>query len=232
MSFSLCRSEAGPTVPRMRCEPISTRPSGSSTPRTHRTACCFRARFGRTARVPNRGQSSRAQTTGLTRSWPNGPIIWWLPRRVTRSIVARRREAPIESDEVFAVDRNRSSAAQPANGAVPSAKMPSAPRQQPGADVPVISQDPSDPQEFPIPFAVSGVMPKLPPPKNSADASAKRPAGRRNIKGGFARRLRPNPLHSPTMTMMTTTMTTTCRAGAQEKGRNRCVEGEGQAPDN
>ena len=34
---------------------------------------------------------------------------------------------------------------------------------------------PSDPQEFPIPFAVSGVKPKLAPPKNSADSSAKRP---------------------------------------------------------
>ena len=53
--------------------------------------------------------------------------------------------------------------------------MPSRARQKPGAQVPVISQNPSDPQEFPIPFAVSGVMPKLAAPKNSGDSSAKRP---------------------------------------------------------
>ncbi len=91
---------------------------------------------------------------------------------------AARREASrdlIESDEVFAVDRNRSGAVQPANDAAASPNMPSRPRQKPGAPVPVISQNPSDPQEFPIPFAVSGVMPKLAAPKNSADSAAKRP---------------------------------------------------------
>jgi hypothetical protein len=81
-----------------------------------------------------------------------------------------------EIDEVFAVDRNRSGAVQPGGGAGGSTSMTSSPRFKPGADGPVISQDPSDPQEFPIPFAISGVKPNLPAPKNSASASAKRPA--------------------------------------------------------
>jgi hypothetical protein len=92
---------------------------------------------------------------------------------------AARREASrdrIESDEVFAVDRNRSGAVQSTNSAHASTNMASSPRQKPDTDTAVISQNPSDPQEFPIPFAVSGVMPKLPAPKNSAGPSAKRPS--------------------------------------------------------
>ncbi len=88
-----------------------------------------------------------------------------------------------DSDEVFAADRNRSGAAQSTESAAASAKMPSRSRQKPGAQVPVISQDPSDPQEFPIPFAVSGVMPKLGAPKNSGDSSAKRPPAAASAKG-------------------------------------------------
>ena len=53
-----------------------------------------------------------------------------------------------ESDEVFAVDRNRSGAAQRTQGATASANMPSRARQKTGPDVPVIGQSPSDPQEF------------------------------------------------------------------------------------
>ena len=57
------------------------------------------------------------------------------------------------------------------SGAVASA--PSKPGYSPAAGGPVISQDSSDPQEFPIPFAISGVKPKLPPPKTAAERSAK-----------------------------------------------------------
>jgi hypothetical protein len=86
-----------------------------------------------------------------------------------------------EMDEVFAVDRNRSGAVRPQSAGTSTA-MPSSNRQKPGADGPVISQDPSDPQEFPIPFAISGVKPNLPAPKNSASASAKRTAATASSK--------------------------------------------------
>jgi hypothetical protein len=91
---------------------------------------------------------------------------------------AARREATMgsaESNEVFAVERNRSSAANPSRGAGALAKMPSSSGYAPGATGPVISQNPADPQEFPIPFAISGVRPKLPPPKSAAALSDKRP---------------------------------------------------------
>lgn len=76
-------------------------------------------------------------------------------------------------EEVFAVDRNRTGAAQPMKSAGVVAGAPSKPGYSPATGGPVISQDPSDPQEFPIPFAVSGVKPKLPPPRTAADRSAK-----------------------------------------------------------
>jgi hypothetical protein len=81
-------------------------------------------------------------------------------------------------EEVFAVDRNRSRAAQPPSGAGAMTAAPTAPnpRYAPEARGPLISQDPSDPQEFPIPFAISGVKPKLPPPKSATNGSAKRPS--------------------------------------------------------
>jgi hypothetical protein len=87
---------------------------------------------------------------------------------------ARREPMRGAGDEVFAVDRNRSGAVQQESASA-STNMPSSNRQTPGALGPVISQDSSDPQEFPIPFAISGVKPKLPAPKSSGSASAKRP---------------------------------------------------------
>ena len=82
------------------------------------------------------------------------------------------------SDEVFAADRNRSSAAQPPNGAGAGAmaKTPLNAPNAPGTRGPLINDNQSDPQEFPIPFAISGVKPKLAPPKSANDRSAKRPS--------------------------------------------------------
>jgi hypothetical protein len=91
---------------------------------------------------------------------------------------ATRREAmrgSSESDEVFAVERNRSSVFQPPKATGALAKTPVNPPNAPGTGGPLISQDPTDPQEFPIPFAISGVRPKLAPPKSATDRSAKRP---------------------------------------------------------
>ena len=77
------------------------------------------------------------------------------------------------SDEVFAVDRNRGSSAK---GATPATAMPSAPRYNPPMPAgPAIGQNSSAPEEFPIPFAISGVRPKLAPSPKAAESPAKRP---------------------------------------------------------
>ena len=113
--------------------------------------------------------------------------------------LAARREASrdlIESDEVFAVDRNRSGAVQTTDSATASPSLPLRPRQKPGAPVTAINENPSDPQEFPIPFAVSGVMPKLAAPKNSADSTAKRPQAAASSKA-TSRSTIPKPITLP-----------------------------------
>jgi hypothetical protein len=100
-----------------------------------------------------------------------------------------------ESDEVFAVDRNRSTAVLPTKDAAALTRMPASARYATAPGGPVIRQDPSDPQEFPIPFAVSGVKPKLPPLKDSAKASAKRPSAADALKAPGARAsTKPPPL--------------------------------------
>ncbi len=78
-----------------------------------------------------------------------------------------------EDEEVFAVDRNRSSSARldksmKSQSTIPSPRAYPPPRTNGAA----ASQEPD---EFPIPFAVSGVRPNLGPPRKLTDAPAKQP---------------------------------------------------------
>ena len=87
--------------------------------------------------------------------------------------------APSETDEVFAVDRNRSSAGRRTKSAGALARIPSASTSDARTgDRSAIGQPEAEPQEFPIPFAISGVKPNPAVPKNSSPASAKQAAGR------------------------------------------------------
>ena len=87
--------------------------------------------------------------------------------QVTRPLV-RAGARPAENDEVFAVDRNRSAPLDRRKMPAPTPEHALEAGDSRARTAAVISQDPSDPQEFPIPFAVSGVKPKLPPPKTAA----------------------------------------------------------------
>ena len=89
--------------------------------------------------------------------------------------VRKPSQGTVANDEVFAVDRNRSNVVPPAKAPNTLAKMPPAPREMPPASGRVVSQNSSDPQEFPIPFAVSGVKPKIPPPKSAGSRTGERP---------------------------------------------------------
>jgi hypothetical protein len=86
--------------------------------------------------------------------------------------------APSENDEVFAVDRNRSGAARLTRGAGADTKSHSASTStaRMGA-APGVGESETEPQEFPIPFAISGVKPNPAVPKTSSPASAKQTAG-------------------------------------------------------
>ncbi len=89
--------------------------------------------------------------------------------------------AQAKSDEVFAVDRNRTSTARPnkAAGATADAGMRAASGHGGGA----VTQVPDEPQEFPIPFAISGVKPNPALPKKAAPASQKQVAADARSKG-------------------------------------------------
>jgi hypothetical protein len=93
--------------------------------------------------------------------------------------------AQSENDEVFAVDRNRSNAARVTKGVGADTRMHSASTSaaRTGA-APGVGQSETEPQEFPIPFAISGVKPNpavpkkasVPPPKQEAGPAKSKPA--------------------------------------------------------
>jgi hypothetical protein len=86
--------------------------------------------------------------------------------------------APSENDDVFAVDRNRSSTARLSKGVGADTTMPTASNAsvRTGAAA-AVGQSETEPQEFPIPFAISGVKPNPAVPKKSSPAPAKQGAG-------------------------------------------------------
>jgi hypothetical protein len=79
-----------------------------------------------------------------------------------------------ETDEVFAADRNRSSSSRLEQGMSSPSKIP-APRPFPAPRAGGAAAG-QEPDEFPIPFAISGVRPNLGPPRKVADKPAKQPS--------------------------------------------------------
>jgi hypothetical protein len=86
-----------------------------------------------------------------------------------------------KSDEVFAVDRNRTSTAR--SNKVAGAGADATMRAPSGYGGGAVSQVPDEPQEFPIPFAISGVKPNPALPKKAAPAPAKQVAADARSKG-------------------------------------------------
>jgi len=87
-----------------------------------------------------------------------------------------------KSDEVFAVNRNRTSAARSNKAAGADAGMRAGAGSFPGAGA-AVGPVPDEPQEFPIPFAISGVKPNPALPKKAALAPPKQVAGDARSKG-------------------------------------------------
>jgi hypothetical protein len=100
-----------------------------------------------------------------------------------------RRDAsrvPTENDEVFAVERNRTSGARVTKGLGADTKMASGAEARTGGRA-TFGQPEAEPQEFPIPFAISGVKPNPAVPKKSSAAQAKQAAGTGNPKAPATR---------------------------------------------
>ncbi len=100
------------------------------------------------------------------------------PKEADESARCASAPAAAATDEVFAADRNRGSAvSRPKGAAATATAMPSSPRFNPPMPAgPAVGQNSSAPEEFPIPFAISGVRPKLAPSPKAGEAPAKRPA--------------------------------------------------------
>jgi hypothetical protein len=87
-------------------------------------------------------------------------------------------QAPSENDDVFAADRNRSSNARLTKGVGADTKMHSASTATARTGVgPGVGQSETEPQEFPIPFAISGVKPNPAVPKKASSAPVKQTTG-------------------------------------------------------
>jgi hypothetical protein len=85
---------------------------------------------------------------------------------------------PSEIDEVFAVDRNRSSDGRRTKGVGADTMMPVASTSDARSRAtPAVGQTETEPQEFPIPFAISGVKPNPAVPKKAPAVPAKQTAG-------------------------------------------------------
>ena len=85
---------------------------------------------------------------------------------------------PSENDEVFAVDRNRSCAARRTKSAGADTMMPAASTSSARSGATSgVGQAETEPQEFPIPFAISGVKPNPAVPKKTSPAPAKPTSG-------------------------------------------------------
>ena len=93
-----------------------------------------------------------------------------------------------ENEEVFAVDRNRSGAARVSkgNGADTKMRAASASTARTGP-APGVGESETEPQEFPIPFAISGVKPNLAVPKKSSLPPAKQTAGAATSKSAASK---------------------------------------------
>src|SRR5262249_8266219 len=105
------------------------------------------------------------------------------PKENEDSARGERSGAPSENDEVFAVERNRSNAPRPTKAVTADTSMPatSALGRRVGSR-PAIGQPEAEPQEFPIPFAISGVRPNPAVPKKSPPPTAKQTSGVTNPK--------------------------------------------------
>jgi hypothetical protein len=102
------------------------------------------------------------------------------PKENEDSARGERSGVPSENDEVFAAERNRSTAARTTKTVTAQTTMPAVPAldRRIGSQ-PAIGQPEAEPQEFPIPFAISGVKPNpavakkspLPPAKQTSSAT-------------------------------------------------------------
>jgi hypothetical protein len=105
------------------------------------------------------------------------------PKDNEDSARGERSAGPTEIDEVFAVERNRSNALRPTKAVTADASMPAASTlDRRVGSRPAVGQPEAEPQEFPIPFAISGVKPNPALPKRSPSPTAKQSSGVTNSK--------------------------------------------------
>jgi hypothetical protein len=115
------------------------------------------------------------------------------PAAAPDSNAAQRSQTPTERVEPFAVERNRTGQDLPIQGtpalsgqgarAEQAAGMAARPRIPPpsqilrGSGPAAAGPNPADPQEFPLPFAITGVKPNLPPASAASKPAATGPGG-------------------------------------------------------
>jgi hypothetical protein len=105
------------------------------------------------------------------------------PKDNEDSAPGERSAGPKENDEGFAVERNRSIATRPTKAVTADTSMPAASAldRRAGSRA-AIGQPEAEPQEFPIPFAISGVKPNPALPKRSPSPTATQGSGVTNPK--------------------------------------------------